>query len=180
MRTPTTEPGWLRQLGTALRPHRRNVAIALGAAAIGQVIAAFIPLVERFIVDHVVIAGTSPILPAVLLLLLAASIRFGSSYVRRFWAGRVSLDVQNDLRTQVYDHLQRLDVAAHQGMGTGQLVSRAISDIGLIQGLLAFLPIVLANVLFLIVALVIMAALSPLLTVVALAVTPLLLITSIR
>ena len=65
-------------------------------------------------------------------------------------------------------------------MATGQLVSRSISDVGLIQGLLAFLPIVIANVLFFVVALVVMAAISPLLTVVALAISPLLLITSFR
>ena len=173
-------PGWLRRLGGALRPHRRNVAIALAAAGAGQVIAALTPLVERFIIDDVVIAGTSPIVPSLILLLVFAASRFGLAFVRRFWAGRVSLDVQNDLRTQVYDHLQRLDVARHDEMSTGQLVSRAISDIGLVQGLLAFLPMVLSNILFLAVALVAMVWLSPLLTVVALVTTPLMVLVSMR
>lgn len=180
MSDTTSDRGWLRQLGTAVRPHRRNVVIALGAAAVGQVVAALVPLIERFVVDEVIIAGTSPIVPAVVLLVAAAAIRFATAYVRRYWAGRVALDVQNDLRTQVYDHLQRLDVTHHDQMATGQLVSRAISDVNLVQGLLAFLPLVLANVLFLVVALVAMFSLSPLLTLVALAVTPLLLITSLR
>jgi ATP-binding cassette subfamily B protein len=180
MSETTTDPGWLRQLGGALRPHRRNVAIALGAACVGQVIAALVPLVQRYVIDKVIVAGTAPVVPAVTILVAAAVARFGAAYVRRFWAGRVSLDVQNDLRTQVYDHLQRLDVARHDEMGTGQVVSRAISDIGLVQGLLAFLPIVLANLLFLLVALVAMTILSPLLTLVALAVTPLMIFTSFR
>jgi len=180
MSDPTNDRGWLRQLGSTLRPHRRNVIIALGAACVGQVVAALVPLIERYIVDDVIVAGTSPIVPALVLLLGAAAIRFAMAYVRRYWAGRVSLDVQYDLRTQVYDHLQRLDVARHDQMATGQLVSRAISDVGLVQGLLAFLPIVLANVLFLVVALVIMAYLSPALTVVALTITPLLVFTSMR
>jgi ATP-binding cassette subfamily B protein len=180
MSETTADRGWLRRLGGALRPHRRNVVIALGAAAVGQVIAALIPLVERHIIDNVVIAGTAPIGPPLALLLVFAGTRFVTAFIRRFWAGRVSLDVQNDLRTEVYDHLQRLDVAAHDQMATGQLVSRAISDIGLVQGLLAFLPIVLANVLFLVVALVAMGILSPLLTLVALTITPLLVYTSMR
>ncbi|MEO6987674.1 MAG: ABC transporter ATP-binding protein, partial [Aquihabitans sp.] len=180
MSDKTTERGWLQQLGSALRPHRRNVVIALGAASIGQVVTALVPLVERYIVDNVIVAGTSPLWPGLLLLVLAALVRFGTAYVRRYWAGRVSLDVQNDLRTQVFDHLQRLDVARHDQMGTGQVVSRAISDIGLVQGLLAYLPLVLANVLFLVVALVAMAFLSPLLMVVALAATPLMILTSLR
>ena len=180
MSDTTSDRGWLRQLGSAVRPHRRNVAIALGAAAVGQIVAALVPLVERYIVDDVIIAGTSPIVPAAILLVLAAITRFVTAYIRRYWAGRVALDVQNDLRTQVYDHLQRLDVTRHDQMGTGQLVSRAISDVNLVQGLLAFLPLVLANVLFLAVALIAMFSLSPLLTMVALAVTPLLLLTSLR
>ncbi|MGI8756832.1 MAG: ABC transporter ATP-binding protein, partial [Acidimicrobiales bacterium] len=175
-----SERGWLRRLGGALRPHRRNVAIALGAAGAGQVVKALVPLVERYVVDRVIIAGDAPVVPAVALLVLAATAIFGAAFVRRYWAGRVSLDVQNDLRTQIYDHLQRLDVARHDEMSTGQVVSRAISDVSLVQGLLAFLPIVLANVLFLAVALVAMVFLSPLLTLVALAVTPLLLVTSFR
>jgi ATP-binding cassette subfamily B protein len=167
-------------LGGALRPHRRNVAIALGAAGTGQLIAALTPLVERFVIDEVVIAGTSPILPSLVVLLVFAATRFAAAFVRRYWAGRVSLDVQNDLRTQVYDHLQRLDVARHDQMSTGQLVSRAISDIGLVQGLLAFLPMVLSNILFLVVALAAMVWLSPLLTVVALVTTPLMIVVSMR
>ena len=172
--------GWVRQLLSALRPHRRNVWIAVGAASAGQLIAALTPLVQRHIIDDGIIAGTAPIAPWIIVLALSGVARFAAAFVRRFWAGRVSLDVQNDLRTQVYDHLQRLDVARHDQMATGQLVSRSISDVNLIQGLLAFLPIVIANVLFFVVALVIMAAISPMLTVVALAISPLLLITSFR
>jgi ATP-binding cassette subfamily B protein len=172
--------GWLRDVGSALRPHRRNVAIAMVAAAIGQVIVALVPLVERYVVDEVIVAGTAGVALPVVALLGMAVARFVAAFTRRFWAGRVSLDVQNDLRTQVYDHLQRLDVAAHDEMATGQLVSRAISDIGLVQGLLAFLPLVLANVLLLVVALVAMAFLSPMLTLVALLAVPLMVITSLR
>lgn len=178
--SPGASPGWLRQLGGALRPHRRNVIIALGAASAGQITAALVPLVERYIIDEVILAGRAPIVPAVALLLLAAALRFGLAYVRRYWAGRVALDVQNDLRTEVYDHLQRLDVTRHDQMATGQVVSRAISDINLVQGLLAFLPLVLANALFLIVALIAMTVLSAPLTLVALAVTPLMIATSLR
>ena len=174
------EQSWLRDLGTALRPHRRNVVIAFGAAAVGQVIAALVPLVERYVIDEVIIAGSAPVVPAVALLLAAAAGRFAAAFARRYWAGRVSLDVQNDLRTEVYDHLQRLDVARHDEMSTGQLVSRAISDIGLVQGLMAFLPLVMANALFLIVALAAMALLSPTLTLIALATLPLLMITAFK
>ena len=86
--------------------------------------------------------------------------------------GRVSLDVQYDLRNAIYDQLQRLDFARHDEMQTGQLVSRANSDVGLLQGLLAFLPIMSGNVLLLVLSIVIMFVLSPLLALVVAGVVP--------
>ena len=154
--------------------------IALVAASVGQSVAALTPLVERHIIDRSIIVHASPLAVWIAVLVAAGVVRFGAAYVRRFWAGRVSLEVQYDLRTAVYDTLQRLDFARHDEMQTGQLVSRASSDIGLIQGLLAFLPIVLANVLFFAIALVVMIRLSPVLALVALAVSPLLAVVSVR
>ena len=172
--------GWLRQLGSALRPHRGKVVLALAAAGAGQAVAALTPLVERHIIDKVIVVHQSPLAPWIVALVAAGLVRFGAAFVRRYWAGRVSLDVQYDLRTAVFETLQRLDFARHDEMQTGQLVSRAISDVTLVQGLLAFLPLVLANVLFFAIALVVMARLSMLLTLVALAITPLLAFVSLR
>ncbi|HSS08673.1 MAG TPA: ABC transporter ATP-binding protein, partial [Acidimicrobiales bacterium] len=157
-----------------LRPHRRNIAIAFGAAALGSAVAALTPIVERQIVDNVILNHHSPLAPWLIVLLVAGVVRFGVAYVRRFVGGRVSLDVQYDIRNTIYDQLQRLDFARHDEMQTGQLVSRANSDVGLLQGLLSFLPIMAGNVLLLVASLVIMFILSPLLTLVSLVVVPLL------
>src|SRR6202043_3707232 len=98
---------------------------------------------------------------------------------RRYIGGRVSLDVQYDIRNTIYDQLQRLDFARHDEMQTGQLVSRANSDVGLVQGLLAFLPIMSGNLLLLVASLVIMIY-SPLLTAVSLVVVPLIGLVTLR
>src|SRR5664279_624917 len=65
-------------------------------------------------------------------------------------------------------------------MQTGQLVSRAGSDIMLIQGLLQFLPIVIGNIIMFVISLGIMLYLSPPLTLVMLLVPPALLWTTLR
>ncbi len=57
--------------------------------------------------------------------------------------------MQFDLRNAIYERLQRLDFAGHDQLHTGQLVSRASTDLGLVQGLLAFLPIMLGNLVLL-------------------------------
>jgi ATP-binding cassette subfamily B protein len=164
--------GWIRGLLPFLRPHRRNVAVAFGAALVGSAVAALTPAVERQVVDNVILNHRSPLAPWITLLVVAGAVRFGVAYVRRFVGGRVSLDVQNDLRTTIYNHLQRLDFARHDEMQTGQLVSRANSDVGLIQGLLSFLPLMTGNLLLVVASLAIMVVYSPLLTVVAFLVVP--------
>ncbi|MDP9074005.1 MAG: ABC transporter ATP-binding protein/permease, partial [Actinomycetota bacterium] len=155
-----------------LKPHRRDVALAFGAAIVGSAVAAATPVVERQIVDNVILVHRSPLTPWLVALVVAGLARFGVAYVRRFVGGRVSLDVQYDIRNTVYQQLQRLDFARHDEMQTGQLVSRANADVGLIQGLLAFLPLMSGNVVLVVASLVVMTIYSPLLTLVALVIVP--------
>ena len=84
-------------------------------------------------------------------------LRFAAGFVRRYLAGRLSLDVQMDLRNDVHAALARLDGPEQDRMQTGQTVSRAISDVTLVQGLLAFLPNLTGNALLFVVSLCVMA-----------------------
>ncbi|MEI4271863.1 ABC transporter ATP-binding protein [Klenkia sp. LSe6-5] len=164
--------GWFRRLvGYCLR-HRGDLVGAFGAALVGSVIAAGVPLVVKAVVDDVVAGGTRSVAPYVWLLALAGLVRFGAGFTRRYLAGRLSLDVQYDLRNDVAEALSRLDGRGQDRLQTGQVVSRSISDITLVQGLLAFLPNLAGNALLFVVSLAVMAWLSPLLTLVALAVGP--------
>ena len=156
------------------------MALAFGAALAGGAIAAAIPAVERQIIDQVITTHRQPLWPWLTLMTVLAVATFAFAYIRRYVGGRVSLDVQFDLRNAIFDQLQRLDSARHDEMQTGQLVSRANSDVGLLQGLLAFLPMMSGNVLLLVASLVIMFIYSPLLALVSLAMVPALLVTAYR
>ncbi|HEY7134000.1 MAG TPA: ABC transporter ATP-binding protein [Acidimicrobiia bacterium] len=177
---PEVRRGWIRRMGTYLRPHRRSVGIAFTAAVVGTTIAAFSPLVERTVVDNGIVAHHGEVTGWLVVLVLFGITRFFAAYARRYWGGRVSLDVQHDLRTDIFRQLQRLDFARHDELQTGQLVSRASSDVALIQGLLAFLPIGIGNIVMFVVSIVLMLWLSPLLTLIMLVVSPLLLFTAIK
>ncbi|MGN6199008.1 ABC transporter ATP-binding protein [Humibacter sp.] len=176
----TAKPGWLRRLGHYLWRHRANVSIAVAAAILGSACQVATPLIARQIVDGVIIDKSAPLLPWLALLVGLAVIAFGFAYLRRYRGGRVALDVQNDLRNEMHDKLQRLDAATLDTMPTGQLVARANSDSALVQGLLNFLPLVSGNVLMMVLSLVVMFVLSPLLAIISLAVLPALLIVSYR
>ncbi|MBV9040395.1 MAG: ABC transporter ATP-binding protein, partial [Acidimicrobiia bacterium] len=178
--TAAKQQGWVRKLWPWLARHKKDVFLAFGVAIVGMVIAALTPVVEKVLLDNITIHPHAAIWPWLSLLVLAGVIRFGAAYVRRFFGGRVALGVQHDLRTAIYDTLQRLDFARHDELQTGQLVSRASSDVALLQGLLAFLPIISGNLVMLVVSLVIMVILSPILTLVAVAVVPLLFVVALR
>jgi ATP-binding cassette subfamily B protein len=172
--------GWVRLLFPYLRKHRKNLFLALGAAVVGSAAQATAPLIERQIVDNVILHRRAPLLPWLAVLVLIGVIAFGAAYFRRYRGGRVALDVQYDLRNAMFDKLQSLDFASHDRMPTGQLVSRANSDATLVQGLLSYFPNVTSNLLLLVSSLVIMLVLSPLLAVVSLVVAPSLLVIAYR
>ncbi len=176
----TAEDRWLIRLTGYCWRYRRNFVLALTGALLATVFTAIIPLIQRDIVDNVIVTHKDTIWGPAIALLAIAVANFGATFMRRYAGGRLSLDVQHDLRTEMLGALSRLDGARQDEIHTGQLISRSISDINMIQSLLSFLPITLGSALLFVVSIIIMLFLSPLLTLVALAVAPALWIIALR
>ena len=172
--------GWLRRLLGWLAPHKLNVAIAFGAGLLGTGVAGLTPVVQKIVVDDVTGSTGDAVAPWLVVLVIAGLARFILAYVRRFFGGRVAVDVQYDLRTALFRHVQRLDVASHDKLQTGQLVARAGTDVNALHHLLSLLPLVLGNVMLFVVALGVMVSLSPLLTLIVFAVVPLMALATSR
>ncbi|MFR9673768.1 ABC transporter ATP-binding protein [Streptomyces sp. TR06-5] len=166
--------GWSRRLAAYCWRYRRTVLLALGSSLAGMGLMALVPLLVKVIVDDVVIGDSGGLGLWIGLLVATAVAVYGLTYVRRFQGGRLALDVQHDLRTDMYDAVVRLDGHRQDELSTGQVVGRGTSDLQLVQSLLFMLPMMIGNVLLFVVALVVMLVLSPLLTLVSLAVAPLL------
>lgn len=164
--------GWIRRLAGYCWTYRNEVILAFGSSAVGMIVTALIPLVQRAIIDDAILTHRAAVWPLALLLVLAASVNFGTSFLRRYVGGKLSLDVQHDLRNDLFGSLSRLDGARQDEMSTGQIVSRSISDITMVQGLLGMMPIMLGNILLFAVSLVVMLFLSPVLTIIAFLVGP--------
>jgi ATP-binding cassette subfamily B protein len=146
--------------------------VALGGTLAATVATAAIPLVQRRIIDNVIVTHKQSIWPLAALLLVAAAVNFVGIYLRRYHGGRLSLDVQHDLRTELFDSLSRLDGARQDEIRTGQLVGRSISDLNMVQGIMSMVPVTLGNIVLFGLSLVIMVILSPVLTIVTVAVAP--------
>ncbi len=164
--------GWARRLTGYAWRYRRNTLLALGSSLGGMAVMALVPLVTKLIIDDVVVEHSRPMAPWAGALIGAALAVYAFTYVRRYYGGRLALDVQHDLRTDMYRSLVRLDGRRQGELSTGQVVGRATSDLQLIQGLLFMLPMTIGNILLFFISLAVMLWLSPLLTLVAVAMAP--------
>jgi len=158
---PRGEPAaWRADARRFLRPHRTKLVVTLVASGVSMGALAAVPLLQRAVIDDAIL-GHHHVLATLLVALLGVGlVRFATSLVRRFVGGRVSYDVQLDVRNELYQHLLELDLSVHDGLQTGQLVSRANSDLGLIQQILSWAPMVLGSVLQAVISLVVMAVLN--------------------
>ncbi len=169
---PSPDQGWVRRLSGYAWRYRRSVLLSLGASLGGMAVTALVPLVPKLIIDDVIVKHDKPLAPWAAALVVAAVVVYVLTYLRRFYGGRLALDVQHDLRTDMFRSIMRLDGRRQDELSTGQVVGRATSDLQLIQGLLFMLPVMIGNLLLFLLSLVVMLTLSPMLTLVALAVAP--------
>lgn len=164
--------GWAQRLAGYAWRYPKYVLLALGSSLGGMAVLAVVPLITKVIIDDVIGNHSKSMAPWAGALIAAAVVVYVLTYIRRYYGGRLALDVQHDLRTEMYGTITRLDGRRQDELSTGQVVGRATSDLQLIQGLLFMLPMTIGNVLLFLISLGIMASLSLPLTLVALAVAP--------
>ncbi|MFF0488385.1 ABC transporter ATP-binding protein [Nocardia sp. NPDC004068] len=164
-------PDWIRYLVRRCARHRRTVLVAASGSVVAAVLTAVLPLLVRHVVDALT-TTTASVLPWVAVLLAVGAARFAAAFARRTGSSRLSLDVQHDLRRDLFAALLRVTGRQRSGLYTGQVVSRAITDVTLIQMFLQLVPLVAGNALLVVVSLALMATLSPALSLIALLVIP--------
>ena len=177
---PETSPGWIRRLSAACWRHRRLVVLSIVSSVIGVGFQAAGPLLVKLVVDDAVAGTTTRLVWLVGALVVMELSTFVTAFVRRYLGGRLALDVQHDLRQQVFGAVQRLDGAKQDTLRTGQVVSRSITDLQVVQGLLMMVPLSIGTVVFALVAFGAMLWLSPFLTLIALVITPVVAVVAVR
>jgi ATP-binding cassette, subfamily B, bacterial len=166
------EARWIRRLVGYCWRFKRDVIIALIGALLYTAATLSIPLLQRAVIDNVIVKHTESVWPLAVGLLVAAVANFFGVYMRRYRGGKMALDVQHEMRTELFESLSNLDGARQDEIHTGQLVGRSISDVNMVQQLLQWMPLILGSGILFIFSLVIMIILSPLLSLVAIAVAP--------
>jgi ATP-binding cassette subfamily B protein len=117
-----------------MRPYRRALVAVAGVALVGLAAAVAIPQVTKAVIDGPLADGDRAGIAALAgLALVFGIVEALSAFVRRNILGVVAHGVETQLRNDLYAHLQRLDVGFHDDWDSGQLLSRATSDIAAIR-----------------------------------------------
>ena len=172
-------PFW-RLLGF-LRPYRGPVIASFALAALAMAATTAIPLLTGRAIDEIGNEQRDTLVWLALAILATGVLRTGLSVGRRIVSGRVSLGVQYDLRKQLYDHLQALEVGFFDDQQTGQLTSRLTVDLQAVRFFLGYgLIFIVQSALTIALAAIAMTVLDPTLALLALWPVPFIVVTSFR
>ncbi|WP_116247348.1 ABC transporter ATP-binding protein [Nocardiopsis sp. FIRDI 009] len=167
-------PPVLRRIASFARPHTRHLTWFLTLSVATAVLAVASPLLAGRVVDAIV--EGSPLRPVLLLAAAIAAIAVAEAalaLVVRWLSARIGEGLILDLRTTVYDHVQRMPVAFFTRTRTGALVSRLNNDvIGAQRAFSDVLSGVISNLVTLALALAVMISLSWQITLIALLLLP--------
>ncbi|GAB2761921.1 ABC transporter ATP-binding protein [Streptomyces bullii] len=164
----------LRRIGAFARPHRRRIAWFVLLGVVTALLAVATPVLAGRVVDAIVSNGDEgTVVRLALLIALIAVTEAVLGVVARRLSATLGEGLILDLRTAVFDHVQRMPVAFFTRTRTGALVSRLNNDvIGAQRAFSNTLSGVVSNVVTLLLTLAVMLTLSWQITLLALALLP--------
>ncbi|MGW7082971.1 ABC transporter ATP-binding protein [Streptomyces sp. NPDC054871] len=164
----------LRRIGTFARPHKRRIVYFVLLSVITALLAVATPVLAGSVVDVIVSDGDSSLVVRYALLIAVIAVAEAAfGLLGRWLSANLGEGLILDLRTAVFDHVQRMPVAFFTRTRTGALVSRLNNDvIGAQRAFSNTLSGVVGNVVTLLLTLAVMLTLSWQITLLALILLP--------
>ncbi len=129
----------LWRLRPYLRPYRRQLAGMIAAAVAVEAADITIPLLAKVVIDDAIAHHERGLLLPIGLLAVGLGAASATlSLIRRWVQGNAVSSMEKSIRDDLYEHLQRLDPAFHDEWQSGQLLSRATTDLGSIRRFAGF------------------------------------------
>jgi ATP-binding cassette subfamily B protein len=134
----------LTRLWPFTRPYRGLVALTFTAALLATLTQLAVPLITAAVVDGPIAEGDrAGLIPLIGLALLFGVAEAALFFLRRWAMNRSCLRIERDIRDALYARLQRLPVAFHDRWASGQLLSRATTDVSTIRRFVGFAAVFL-------------------------------------
>ena len=165
---PDTSKAWWRRFLPVALEHKWTVVLGLAAALVQMLIQVAFPRIIATTIDSGILEGTRSLRPLATMLIVLAVLRSVFLYLYRYHLQLVSFDIEYDLRSILSEHLNKMSFRFYDTVQTGQLISRANSDIRSVQRFFAFAPMMTTTVVMFFIAFFIMVRTHAMLAVVAL------------
>ncbi|MBN1401065.1 MAG: ABC transporter ATP-binding protein, partial [Anaerolineae bacterium] len=121
-----------------LAPYKREMAFGFLMMLVSSGMALLTPyLIKRTIDDYITVGDAQGLMWMGLLTLSAYAVDFISTWRQRFVLSKVGNEVLRTMRDQLFAHYQRISLSYFDEYGTGSLISRISSDVGVINELLS-------------------------------------------
>ena len=166
--------GTLKRIFSFAAPYRKYLVIFIGTVIVDAILVVATPLLLRSLVDDGVVPGRSDVVTKLAFIVaLLAIADAGFSMLGRWFSSRIGEGLIYDLRSQVFEHVQKQSIAFFTRTQTGSLISRINSDvIGAQQAFTSTLSGIVSNTLTLLLVIIAMLTLSWQITVVSLILLP--------
>ena len=129
-----------------LRPHRRQVLQGAAALVVVNLLSVAIPLLVRRVIDDLQDGfSLQDVLAQAAFIVALASVMGAVRLYSRMLVFGVGRQVEADLKQQIFDHLLLQEPGWVQTTGSGELISRATSDVENVRRLMGFAVLSLTN-----------------------------------
>ncbi len=164
----------LRRILQFARPYKGKLAVFVALIAVEAAAGAVTPLLFKTLIDDGITAGdTQVVLTMAAVVAVLAIVTAGLSVADRWVSSQVGEGLIRDLRTEVFDHVQRMPLAFFSRAKTGALVQRLNGDVlGAQQAFTSTLQNVVSNSLTIVFVLAAMLSMSWQLTLLSLVLLP--------
>ena len=162
----------MRRLAPVAKSHKGPLVLGIIVGTIALVLNVAVPAVAREAIDSTIDGSRNDVTLWAIILVFVGFGRFISGALYRISLFRVAWGVETDLRALLYSHLTKLSFSYFDRTQSGQVISRANSDIRSIQVLLAFGPLIAMSIISFVLAFGFMMTLHVRLTLVALCTLP--------
>ena len=163
------------RLAGYLRGQERRLGVAVAAIIVYAVTVAALPWIIRQVVDsHIPAGDKSAVDLAALAFAAVVTVQFVTNYLHRRLDAFVGQEILYRLRTDLFDHVQRLSMSFFDRNEVGRVMSRVQNDTRDLEGFVSVIVLTVADILSLAGIVAAMVAMSPSLAALTLTVVPLL------
>jgi len=177
---PDTSLSWLRRALPIMRAHKGIFVTSLTLSFFGLILQVAIPLLLNKAITNSIEAHTVPLSDYVWWIVGLGLLSGVFGYIARLFLFETAYDIEYDLRNIIYEHLTKMSFSFYDRVQSGQLISRANSDIRSVQMYMTFAPLILVQCSMAVIAFCVMLTISVPLALVAMATMPLVYWTGVR